>query len=241
MGDLKKNPTINRNSIIAVAVISGGIFLILVICLGIIIGPGLPPNHNFAATMVSSQSMMFQNCSAAEKNPEMHPEFCVEQVFLEYYPPFRELTPMASYVVFRNMNTSGQRVAAFWNFNSKDDFDTARGQLRKYLQDHGRVSVATLALDNEKLAIRNIHPEYPEKKINSIPQQITGSSFIGKDTAGYFFVINQPVSKSREDFFIEYVGLVGDTNLTAGSTDLEYLIAMQGDSYYLFNEGTVPL
>ena len=236
-----KKPMIAWNGLFIIAMIFGGILLSIIIFSFVMIGPGLPKDQNFAATMVSPQSMIFQNCSDGDKIFEKGSEFCIEQVSLEHYPQFHELTPMTSFVIFRNMNTSGKRVAAFWQFTSKGDFAIAERQLCKFLQGSGGVSIADLDLNHHKIAIRHYHQNYPEKRIDQIPNQITGTAFTGKETAGYFFVVNQPISKTRDDFFIEYIGLVGDTNLTANSSDLEYLIAMQGDMYYLFNGNIQPL
>lgn len=207
------------------------------------VGPGLPPDQDFAAVMVSSQSSSIPNCSVTDRNTELMPELCVMESVHENYPAFPELTPMTGHVIFCNTESFEQRVAVFWYFNREEDFEAAKNQLVGYLHESGSIAVVELELDlgPENYDGLNTGQGNSEPVRHSIPQKITGSSYVGNSTAGYFFIVNRPISKTREDYFIEYIGLVGNTNLTDGSADLKKIIATNGDSYYLFIGDTVPL
>ncbi len=222
-------------------ILAGIIIASLVFLLTSPIGPGLPPDQDFSATLVSPQSITIQNCSVTGRHHPIQPDLCVEEVMHGHYPGFPELTPMTSYLVFSHAGSSGKRVAVFWYFNRKDDFDTARDRLLEYLKRNGRISAAELDPAGVALGFRNTSQDHAGSPARTMLQKIPGTVFTGNNTAGYFFVVNQPISASREDFFIEYFGLIGDTDLETGSADLKDLIVTAGDSYYLFSGKTSPL
>jgi hypothetical protein len=133
--------------------------------------------------------------------------------------------------VFRKPGTNQPRVFAIWYFENPEDCNRSEEQLSRYLKAGGQVTPVALNLTTEIQSW-----EYSGRQTS--PTTLEGTTFEGNDTAGYFFVIKKAVMPGRDDCFIEYFGLVGENNLSAGSADLRQIIALEGNPWYLFTGRT---
>ncbi|MCK9632579.1 MAG: hypothetical protein M0R30_13185, partial [Methanoregula sp.] len=106
--------------------------------------------------------------------------------------------------------------------------------MSRYLKTQGQLTPVSLDLSREIQSWNYAGRQAP-------PSTLEGTAFESNDTAGYFFVIKKAVMPSRDDCFIEYFGLIGENNLSAGSADLRQIIALEGNPWYLFTGRTGPL
>jgi hypothetical protein len=208
-----------------------GYILVFHIILVLPTGPGLPQHMDFSGAVIGNAGSL---CASTDNANRPESEFCVSQKNSGNYPEFPSLSPMAGYAVFRKTGTDFSYVAAIWYFENPDECATSEKELSQYLNDHGQVLPVTLDLTQEIQSWK-----YTGKQVPS--PVLKGTAFENNDTTGYFFAVKNAIVPSRNDCFIEYFGRIDESDLSAGSTDLRQLIALEGNPWYLFTGQTGPL
>jgi hypothetical protein len=217
-------------------ILFGGVVVILYTFLSIIsIGPGLPPDHNFAAVMISNQSMVFPPCPGNSRAEGIDSAFCFEQQTTGSSPLFPLLTQKSAYILFRNVSSGANYTVAIWCFNNRADFLTAQDRLQGYIRKHGTALPVTLDLRREQEQVRLFNRENPRMELKLVPESLQATAFIGNTTAGYFFVSNEQFAAGRDDHLIEYFGMLNNNSLQDGSEDLQQLVAFNSDTWNLFH------
>jgi hypothetical protein len=176
-----------------------------------------------------------------------HPErvrntsgLCIDYIQEGNYPHFAELSPTSRYGIFGNTGSGESMAIAVWYFKRESDFVLKEGQLVKYLQDHGIINPGELDFSAEQQVIKKMNQENPRKSRLIIPQTVQGTAYSDNETAGYFFVIQRPISLDREDYYIVYYGVVTTNPLSSAPPSLKLLMAENND-YYNFRGVVRPL
>lgn len=210
--------------------------LIVIFLRSIIIGPGIPPNADLSY-LALQEGNPIRGCSLQINQSEMTHDFCIENLQTDNFPQFHELSPTSRYAIVKNAGSDNELVIAIWYFNQKKNFVSEEGQLLKYLKDTGNVSLTELEIPEEPQAIAG---KNSSENRYTIPRTLRGIAYSGNVTAGYFFVARQPVSPDREDYFIEYYGLINSTNLSSGTSSIKKLLIANSDSF-IFSGNVGPI
>jgi len=226
-GTIDKRRILVLTAIIAIVIL----LLFMIIITFHPIGPGLPEHMDFSGAVIGNLAPL---CASVNDTNSPKPEFCISQKNTGNYPMFPSLSPMAGYAMVRKPGTNETFVAAIWYFEHQDECATSEKELSQYLKSHGQVAPVALDLSQEIQSWK-----YTSRQISS--PVLKGTAFEGNDTAGYFFVIKKAIMPTRDDCFIEYFGQIGKSDLSAGSSDLRYIIAWESNDWYLFSGQTGPL
>jgi hypothetical protein len=225
-----------RIIIIVLGGIFGGVVLTVFVLMPIfLIGPGLPPDYNFPAVMISNQSMFFTPCPGNSGGGEIDSAFCYEQQNTGPSLLFPTLSQKSANILFRNMSSGANYTVAIWCFNNRADFLTAQDRLQGYIRKHGTALPVTLDLRREQEQVRLYNRGNPRMELKIVPESLQATAFTGKTTAGYFFVSNQQLAAGRDDHLIEYFGMLDNNSLEEGSEDLRQLVAFNSDTWNLFH------
>ncbi len=206
----------------------------------VMIGPGIPPDADMSYLMLSDQGPSFEKCPLIQNGSGTPPGTCVDSIREGNYPHFPELSPTSRYGIFGNTGSGESMAIAVWYFKRESDFVLKEGQLVKYLKDHGIVNTAELDFSAEQQVIKKMNQENPRESRLMIPQTVQGTAYSDNGTAGYFFVIQRPISLDREDYYIMYYSVVTTSALSSATPSLKLLMAENND-YYTFRGVVRPL
>lgn len=195
------------------------------------IGPGLPEHMDFANAVVWNVGNL---CNSPRQTNQSGQDLCISEKTSGNYPKFPSLSSMAGFVECRKTGTNESRVAAIWYFENPVECSSAEEQLSAYLKTRGTISPIPLDLTSEIQSWKYTGRKKPSPILE-------GTAYESNTTSGYFFVLKKAIMPGRDDCFIEYFGLIGENNLSAGSSDLRQIIAREGNPWYLFSGQTGPL
>lgn len=226
----KENRIITKKAILLVFLM--GVIAIIALRF-VMIGPGIPPDADMSYLMLSDQGPSFEKCPLIRNGSGIRPGICVESIREGSYPHFRNLSPTSRYGIFGNTGSGESMVIAVWYFKRESDFVPTEGQLVKYLKDHGILNPAELDFRAEQQVIKKMNQENPRESRLMIPQTVQGTAYSDNETAGYFFVIQRPISLDREDYYLMYYGVVTTSDLSSATPSLKLLMA-ENNGYYTF-------
>ncbi|MCK9632103.1 MAG: hypothetical protein M0R30_10730 [Methanoregula sp.] len=233
----KENRVITIRAILLVLLI--GVIAIIAVR-SVMIGPGIPPDADMSYLMLSDQGPSFERCPLIQNGSKTPPGLCVDSIREGNYPHFPELSPSSRYGIFGNTGSGESMVIAVWYFKRENDFVLKEGQLVKYLQDHGIINKGELDFSAEQQVIKKRNLENPRESRLMIPQTVQGTAYSDNETAGYFFVIQRPISLDREDYYLMYYGVVTNNTPSSATPSLKLLMA-ENNGYYTFRGVVRPL
>lgn len=224
------------NVIVIVIVILCG-FLLIVAAKSLMVGPGVPPAKYLPRLLIPESDIYSVNCSD-NNDPQGAKHFTqVGPVRDGNFGQFPPLSLYSSYGLFRSEKTNNTLIVSVWYFNSESDFLTAQQSLLDFLKQEGTVDTTDLEIDNPTLCSSSgtgndaLNPEYSGQKT------IRTTSFISGSGSGVFLAINRPLISSRDDFFIQYVGVINSTNPLGNTAEIRDLVNLNNRPYHL--KGTI--
>jgi len=230
----KKFPMIPVLIIVGVCIVIAVVFLRLTL-----IGPGLPPNADLSY-LALQQDGPIKICNPLMNSTGTNLDFCLENLHEQNYPVFHELSPKSRYGIVKDTGSGDEFVIAVWYFDTKENFVREEAQLLKYLENNGNISTVDLDMRSGQDTIKMEILEKTRETQYVVSPKLRATAYTGRNTTGYFFAVKKPVSSDREDYFIEYYGSIGKTNLSSQAPLLRMLIAENND-YYTFRGTEDPL
>ncbi|PKL58902.1 MAG: hypothetical protein CVV34_00540, partial [Methanomicrobiales archaeon HGW-Methanomicrobiales-5] len=65
------------------------------------------------------------------------------------------------------------------------------------------------------------------------PKTIRATSFTNSSDSGIFLTISRPLISGRDDFFIQYIGVINSTNPSGNAADIRDLVTLNNRPYNL--------
>jgi hypothetical protein len=226
--------------LVIVIVILFGISLIIVtgkVMMFVPIGPGVPPSEYLPQLMISGNDA-YSVCSEYKDQERTLYFTPVGERENENYRQFPPLSPFSSYRLFRDENTNTTLIISVWYFNSQADFRAAQQNLLAFLKENGTVNSSDLEIGNKSTICGATGNTPRDSRFNS-PNTIRVTSFAGSDESGIFLTNSRPLIPTRDDYFIQYVGVINSTDLSGNTGEIKNLVAAVSLNQRYFLNGEV--
>ncbi len=197
------------------------------------VGPGVPPAQYLPRLLIPDSDIYSVNCSGHNDQQGAKQFTHLGMIIDENYGQFPPLSLDSSYGLFRSEKTNNTLIISVWYFNNEADFRTAQETLLAFLKLNGAVNTSDLGIDNSNLCsstgTRNeaLNPE------PAGPETIRTTSFISSSGSGVFLAINRPLISGRDDFFIQYIGVINSTNPSGNAAEIRDLVTLNNRPYNL--------
>lgn len=223
---------------LAIIILLGIVFLIATGKLFVVpIGPGVPPLEYLPGLMITGNDN-YTVCSGGINYNETAYFIPEGKTVNENYGQFPLLSGFSSYRLFQDQKSNTTLIISVWYFNSEADFVTAQQTLRNFLRQNGTIRSVGLETDrNSRVCNAPVNSTlnqgtYAEKILNV-------TSYEGSAGSGIILTNSRPLMPSRDDYFIQYIGVIDTTDRPGNAEEIRNLIAAASLNQRYFLNGDI--
>lgn len=192
------NNKINRIASIFALFTLIGLFVWFIVLPLVAIGPGYPSSQYLKTWYIPSNVHGYRIGETGSSSPI-----------------FPELSQYSGYANYTRRKSHDRYLISEWYFDDRKTFIQAEIVLYKYLEEHGRLSIAQLNISEELEIINN--------ESGHGPVTFNATKYESETTSGYFLIYKNTFGP--DNYFIVYHGSMGLANLSNQTQFLKNLIA----------------
>ncbi|MFZ1128492.1 hypothetical protein [Methanoregula sp.] len=201
------------------------------------IGPGVPPPEYLPGLMTTGNND-YMVCSGDLNQNETVYFIPVGKTVNENYGQFPPLSRFSSYRLFLDTKTNNTLIISVWYFNSEADFGAAQQTLLTFLRQNGTARSSGLEI-NSTFSVCNDSMNSTQNQGSYDPKTLRVTSFAGSDESGIFLTNSRPLIPTRDDYFIQYIGVINSPDLSGNTGEIKNLIAAASLNQRYFLNGEI--
>ncbi|MDD1702347.1 MAG: hypothetical protein LUQ31_05145 [Methanoregula sp.] len=201
------------------------------------IGPGVPPSEYLPGLMITGNND-YTVCSGDHNQNETVYFIPVGKIVNENYGQFPSLSRFSSHRLFLDNKTNNTLIISVWYFNNEADFVAAKQNLLTFLRQNGTARSFGLEI-NSTLSVCNDSMNSPKIQGSYNPKTLPVTAFADSDESGIFLTNSRPLIPTRDDYFIQYVGVINSTDGSGNNEEIKNLIAAASLNQRYFLNGEI--